>query len=88
MNEKQKSWRQQYKAMVDVEQAIKNTKFVSFSFNRPEDGLGGYFIGFDGRKTKYEGLTDEEKEAWKNQCEYITNFEEYINSLRYKGEEL
>ena len=85
MNEKEKAWHEKYKVDTKKEGFYVeelSPKHVEFEFNDPKDGPGGHFIGFDGRKTKYIGLTMEEKNDWLKRCENSSNMEmeEYIKN--------
>ena len=59
-----KSWRNSLKVNIENNGSKKH---VRFEVSGLKSGPFGYFIGFDGRKTSYIGLTSEEKRDWMEQ---------------------
>ena len=91
MNEKRKQWFEKYGVKIPLTDYVEKfclPEHVERKISSIETGARVYFVGFDGRKTTYENLTEEEKQDWEEQIEKakIKFHERYQGSGKEPGE--
>lgn len=93
MSKKSDNWRHSYRDELISSSENNNVEVKSDDYNSKYDktphvrvkydknGVGAFFIGFEGQPTRYIDLSNAEKKDWLMQCAFINNFEDKINEI-------